>query len=129
MDVEEKLSIINPSGEAPQFITMERRWERVDGGSLVALIAHSPDPNIPDVRWENPFLSDIKGHGVQWHDDEIGVANCLMSLINAIRTDSEPTYGPQQSRLDQELILAIRASAEENGLPINIPLNEKYYKL
>ena len=127
LDVEEKLSILSPNREAPQFFTLEHRWERVDGGSLVALIAHSTDPNMPDVRWDNPFLSEIQGYGVQWHGDEIGVASCLMSLVNAIRTESEPIYGPKQARLDQELLLAIRASAEENGLPIKIPFSEKAF--
>jgi predicted dehydrogenase len=126
LDVEERLSILSSSGEAPQFITVERRWERVDGGSLVAIIAHTEDPKFPVIRWDNPFLSDTQRHGVQWHDDEIGVASCLMSLVNAIRNNAEPTYGPLQARLDQEIVLAIQASAKENGRPMNIPLSEEY---
>jgi hypothetical protein len=77
---------------------------------------------MPVVAWENPFRPHKQGHGVQWHDDEIGVAGCLMSLVNAVRTNSEPTYGPYQARLDQELILAIRQSSQQGGKPEKITL-------
>ncbi|MGC9349186.1 MAG: Gfo/Idh/MocA family protein [Anaerolineae bacterium] len=122
LDVEEKLSLLAPGGEAPRFITVERRWERCDGGALVAMVAHTGDPDLPIVRWDNPFRPEVQGHGVQWHDDEIGVASCLMSLIHAVRNDVEPTYGPHQARLDQELILAIRKSAKLGGEPVELPL-------
>lgn len=123
LDVEEKLSLLAPGRQAPHFITVERRWERVDGGALVAIVAHTGDPNQPIVQWDNPFRPTIKGHGVQWHDDEIGVASCLMSLVNAVRHDADPTYGPYQARLDQELILAIRKSADLGGKPVDLPLS------
>jgi predicted dehydrogenase len=123
LDVQEWLTLLAPGGEAPRFVTLERRWERVDGGALVAMLAHTGDPDLPVVRWDNPFCPSEKGRGVQWHDDEIGVAGCLMSLANAVRTGSEPTYGPLQARLDQELILAIRQSSLEGGRPIRLPLD------
>jgi hypothetical protein len=75
------------------------------------------------VRWDNPFRPLRQGHGVQWHDDEIGVAGCTMSLVNAIRNDTEPSYGPRQARLDQEIILAIRYSSLRGGEPIDLPLD------
>ena len=37
------------------------------------------------MRWENPFRPLVQGHGVQWHDDEIAVAGCIMSLVDAVR--------------------------------------------
>jgi predicted dehydrogenase len=123
LDVEEKLSLLAPGGEAPHFIHIERRWERVDGGALVAMVAHTGDPNLPIVRWENPFRPTRQGHGPQWHDDEIGVAGCLLSLVDAVNNDTEPTYGPLQGRLDQELILAIRTSSQQGGAPISLPLD------
>ncbi len=122
LDVEERLSLLAPGGEAPHFITLERRWERVDGGALVAMVAHTGDPQQPIVRWDNPFTPKPQGNGPQWHDDEIGVAGCILSLVNAIRTNTEPSYGPLQGRLDQELILAIRRSSAE-GRPIELPLS------
>ena len=123
LDVEERLSLLSPGGEAPRFVTIERRWERVDGGALVALVAHTGDPALPIVQWDNPFRPAVQGHGAQWHDDEIGVAGCLLSLIEAVRDGTEPTYGPHQGRLDQELILALRMSALEGGRPIQLPLD------
>lgn len=123
LEVQERLSLLAPGGEAPLFITLERRWERVDGGALVAMIAHTGDSAQPIVRWDNPFRPVRAGHGVQWHDDEIGVAACLMSLVNAVRNDVEPTYGPYQGRLDQEIILAIRQSSLAGGQPMRLPLD------
>ncbi len=123
LGVEERLTLLSPDGEAPLFITLERRWERNDGGALVAIVAHTGDSEQPIVTWENPFRPAKKGHGVQWHDDEIGVAGCLMSLVHAVRTDKAPTYGPHQARLDQEITLAIRLSSLAGGQPIELPLD------
>ena len=123
LDVEERLSLIMPGGEAPRFITLERRWERVDGGALIAMVAHTGDPDVPIVTWENPFRPAQQGHGVQWHDDEIGVAGCVISLVDAVRNGAEPTYGPHQGRLDQEIILALRQSSERDGQPVDLPLS------
>ena len=123
LEVQEWLSLIAPGGEAPRFITLERRWERNDGGALVAMVAHTGDPDLPIVTWENPFRPVVKGHGAQWHDDEIGVAGCLLSLVEAVRSGGEPTYGAQQARLDQELTLAIRISSQAGGAPVSLPLD------
>lgn len=123
IDVDERLSLLSPGGEAPHFITLERRWERVDGGALVAMLAHTGDPQQPIIRWDNPFRPITQGHGVQWHDDEIGVAGCLLSLVKAVQNDSQPTYGPQQARLDQEIILALKYSALNHGQPVKFPLD------
>jgi predicted dehydrogenase len=123
LDVEERLTLLAPGGEAPRFITLERRWERNDGGALIAMVAHTGDPDQPIVSWENPFRPARQGHGAQWHDDEIGVAGCLLSLVNAVRHQTEPSYGPHQARLDQELTLAIRISSQQGGQPIRLPLD------
>jgi hypothetical protein len=123
LDVQEWLTLLAPAGEAPRFITLERRWERVDGGALLGMVAHTGDPDRPIVRWDNPLHSAVQGRGVQWHDDEIGVASCLMSLVNAVREGTEPSYGPQQARLDQEITLALRRSSLESGQPIPLPLD------
>jgi predicted dehydrogenase len=123
LEVQEWLSLLAPSGEAPRFVTIERRWERNDGGALIEMVAHTGDPEQPIIIWDNPFRPARQGHGPQWHDDEIGVSGCLLSLLNAVRHDTEPTYGPHQARLDQELILAIRYSAQQGGLPVSLPLD------
>ena len=123
LEVEERLSLLAEGGEAPRFITIERRWERADGGALVAMLAHTGDRNQPIIRWDNPFRPKVQGHGQQWHDDEIGVAGCLISLADAIEHNTSPTYGPHQGRMDQELILALRQSAAEGGAPVKLPLS------
>jgi predicted dehydrogenase len=123
LEVKEWLSLLAAGGQAPHFITLERRWERVDGGALIAMVAHTGDPDQPVVQWDNPFRPAQQGHGRQWHDDEIGVAGCLMSLVTAVRNGTEPTYGSDQARLDQELILAIRQSSLEGGRPVQLPLD------
>ena len=122
LEVQEWLTLLAPGSEAPSFITLERRWERVDGGRLEALVAHTGNPDLPLVRWDNPFESPHSQHEPQWHDDEIGVAGCIMSLVRAVRENAPPSYGAQQARLDQEIILAIRQSAAEGGKPITLPL-------
>ena len=123
LDVEERLSLLAPGGEAARFVAVERRWERVDGGALAAIVAHTGDPDLPIVRWDNPFLRERPGVSPQWHDDEIGVAGCIMSLADAVKTGTPPSYGPRQARLDQELILALHRSAEQDGQPIGLPLD------
>ncbi len=123
LDVDERLSLLAPGGEAPLFITLERRWERVDGGALIAMVAHTGSPEQPIVTWENPFRPAVQGQGRQWHDDEIGVAGCLMSLVSAVRSGQEPSYGPLQARLDQEIVLAYRMSAMQGGAPVSLPLD------
>ncbi len=121
LDVQEQLTHLTASGGAPHLITLERRWERVDGGALSSMVAHTGDPDLPEVRWDNPFRPKQQGHGPQWHDDEIGVAGCLMSLVDAVRNGTEPSYGPYQARLDQELILALRESSANGGAPVELP--------
>lgn len=123
LELQERLSLLAPGGEAPRFITVERRWERVDGGALAAIVAHTGDADTPIVRWDNPFLRAAPGTSPQWHDDEIGVAGCVISLIDAVRSGAPPSYGPHQARLDQELILALRQSAAAGGQPVALPLH------
>ncbi len=123
IDVREQLTLLSPGGEAPRFVTLERRLERVDGGALIAMVAHTGDPDLPIITWENPFRPAVRGHGRQWHDDEIGVAGCIISLVNAVRHDTAPTYGPGQARLDQEIILAIQFSSQQGGAPMSLPLD------
>ena len=122
LDFDDRLSLLSPDGEASLFITIERRYERIDGGALIGVYAHTANPDIPTIAWENPFRPTRQGHGQQWHDDEIGVAGCLLSLLDAVREDKQPSYGPLQARLDQELILAIQKSSANGGKPVSIPL-------
>jgi hypothetical protein len=84
------------------------------------MIAHTGQPDLPIVRWDNPFLREAPGTTPHWHDDEIGVAGCIKSLVDAVRTQTPPSYGALQGRLDQALILALRQSAEQGGQPVEL---------
>jgi predicted dehydrogenase len=123
LDVQQQFSLLAPGGESPHFMKLERRLERVDGGALEAMIVHTGVPDLPMVRWDNPFYLPELGATPQWHDDEIAVASCIMSLMDAVRDGTEPSYGALQGRLDQELILAIRQSSAQGGQPISLPLD------
>ena len=114
---QEQLSLLTPGRDAPYIITLERR-EATPGGGLEAIVAHTGDPDVPEVTWVNPFRS-VAG----WKENEISVADLLMSLVTAVREDRAPAYGPHQGRQDQELVLAMRLSAREGGRPISLPLD------
>jgi hypothetical protein len=80
--------------------------------TLTELVALTPS----EVVWRNPFRA-------YYMDDEmIAVADCLMSLVHAIREDKPPEYGAQQARLDQELTLAMFESAKRSGASVTLPL-------
>ena len=122
LEVKEELSLLDPSREALQFITLERRWERNDGGALQALVAYTGNADQPVVRWDNPFFKALKSYGMQWNDDEIGIAGCIMSLVTAVRDNTEVSYGPAQGRLDQEIVLAMRKSSQLGGQSVSLPM-------
>ena len=63
----------------------------MDGGGLAAMLAQTGNLDLPIVRWENLFLATEQGCSMQRHDDTIAVAGCLMSLINAVQENKEPT--------------------------------------
>jgi hypothetical protein len=52
-----------------------------------------------------------------------------MSLVDAVRNGTEPSYGPHQARLDQELILALRQSSLEGDQPVRLPLDPAMQKI
>lgn len=119
-----ELTILGPGGEGNRAITLHRELERCDGGALVRYVAYTGLSDRPKIEWFNPFGSAPNGRNPEWHDDEIGVAGCLKSLVDAIRSGGEPSYGAAQGLLDQELILALRASAAASGSPVALPFEE-----
>ena len=44
-------------------------------------------------------------------------------IFGGMRGGGEPSYGAQQARLDQELILALRMSSAAGGEPVKLPLD------
>ena len=111
MAVDDKLTTLTPGGKDPQPIEIKRYFHNVGGmETLTELVALAS----PEIVWRNPFRA-------YYMDDEmIAVANCLMSLVNAIRENKSSEYGPRQARLDQELVLAMHASARNSGMSITL---------
>ncbi len=109
LDVEERLSLLAPGGEAPRFITLERRWERNDGGALVAMVAHTGDAGSADRALGQSLQAAAPGarHPVARRRDRRSRLSAQPGGRRA-HTAAEPSYGPHQARLDQEIILAIR---------------------
>jgi len=116
------LTLLEKDGAAPRPISIEKRLERVDGGNLQYLAARTGDDNHHLIRWDNPFASPAGGQGYTWEDDQIGVASCIMNLVNAVKNNTEVPYGPHQARLDQEITLAIKKSSAL-GMPVMLPLD------
>jgi predicted dehydrogenase len=113
MSLGEKMTILTPDGKDPQPIEVERHFHNIGGmETLSELVARTS----PEIVWCNPFRA-------YYMDDEmIAVADCLMSLVRAIREDCPPEYGASQARLDQEIALAMYESARNSGKVISLPL-------
>jgi len=56
--------------------------------------------------------------------DEIAIADAWLSLYNAIEHSEPLNYGAENARKDMELIIAVRESALQGGLKIQLPLRE-----
>jgi predicted dehydrogenase len=119
MAIDDKLTTLTPDGKDPQPIEIKHYFHNVGGmETLTELVALTS----PEIVWRNPFRA-------YYMDDEmIAVADCLMSLVNAIRENKSPEYGALQARLDQELVLAMHESARSLGALISLPLPQESIK-
>ena len=111
MAVGDQLTLLTHDGKDPQPVYLERRFHNVGGmETLSEIIAHTQ----PEVVWRNPFRA-------YYMDDEmIAVADCLVSLVDAIREGKPAEYGPLQARTDQAVTLAIGESARQQGAPVEV---------
>ena len=114
MAVGDRLTLLSVDGKDPRPVEIQRFFHNVGGmETLSSLVARTE----PEIAWQNPFRQ-------YYMDDEmIAVADCLMSLVKAIRQGSEPEYGPLQARRDQELALAMQDSAASGGAPVQLPVD------
>ncbi len=102
----------NANAYEPQLFNIE-----VEGRQVLERISLG----LPDqeIAWQNPYahlgIGENNGRGVDMADQ-------LMSIANAVLHDSEPTYGVQEARLDQEMSLAASESALMNKQPLAFPL-------
>jgi predicted dehydrogenase len=112
---DDRLTTLTSNGKDPQPIEIRRFFHNVGGmETLTELVALTS----PEIVWRNPFRA-------YYMDDEmIAGADCLMSLVKAIREDTMAEYGPLQARLDQELTLAMHESARNSGASVRLPLQQ-----
>ncbi|MCG9127159.1 Gfo/Idh/MocA family oxidoreductase [Candidatus Poribacteria bacterium] len=106
--------ILNEDTDTQIPINIVRKTNNVDGyETLAALVADTK----PEVVWENPL------HNYPLSDGEITVASELMSLVNAVRNDTEPEYGAYNGRKDREIDVAMSMSWNNNGEPVSFPFD------
>jgi len=113
---DDRLTTLTSDRKDPQPIEIKRYFHNVGGmETLTELVAHTS----PEIVWRNPFRA-------YYMDDEmIAVADCLLGLVNAIREDKFPEYGPLQARLDQEVTLAMYESARNSGASVRLPMQRE----
>ena len=92
-----ELTSIGPDSHGPRPLVIQRELERCDGGALKCIRALTGDSDLPVVEWHNPFAQREDGYNPEWHDDEIGVAGCIQSLLDAIRNGTAPTLCVRES--------------------------------
>lgn len=108
---DELLSGAQSTGVLPQRFTSERNGVEV----LERLEVGLPEQRI---TWENPFQQ------YPLSEDQVQVADELLSIANAVRADTEPAYGAPAARLDQEMDIATLESGGKDRTTIPLPLQE-----
>lgn len=95
---------------------IQERYEEIDGERVLAAVQVDTDP---PVIWENPYAK----YRVSGQDD-VAKAAILHSLHRAVTENIEPEYGVPGGRLDFEMWVAVRESAERGSVWMDLPLAE-----
>lgn len=95
-----------------EWVTGER-----DGESVLEAVRVNTDP---PVVWENPYAR----YGIS-EMDNIAKAALLESIHRAAVEDVEPIYGAANARRDQEIAIALQASAWRGNQWVELPLTEE----
>ena len=103
------LSGAQSSPVSPRRVTSKR-----DGVEILERL----EVALPDqlISWENPFSR------YPLSEDQVQVADELLSIATAVRENAEPAYGAQAARLDQEMNFAMLESSERDRTTIPLPL-------
>ncbi len=111
MALGDELTLLSKDGKNPAPIRIERRIHNIGGMEVLAeVVAHTDPP----IHWRNPFSH-------YFMDDEmIAEAAGLQSLIDAVRTGVPPEYGPENARADQAIYVAMKRSAQQGGVPVEV---------
>jgi predicted dehydrogenase len=103
--------------DGARAITIER-VEDDSTGVLHTVLAKFHDGSGRVIEWGNPWRKRLADLGTNWTDDNLAVAGCVRSLVDAVRENKQPTYGPHQARLDQAVAAAIWESSKAGGVKV-----------
>ena len=118
--VGEEIHVVPPedleSGAKSVGYQPKRTTIDVDGTEVIEKI----ELELPDqlITWENPLRRYPLTEG------QIPVADELLSLANAVLNNTEPKYGAQLGRQDQEMNIAMSESAKQSRVTLNFPLTD-----
>ena len=102
--------VLSREGETHPIVIRRQETDIAGVNVLEAYVVEAE----PEVVWENPFRE------YPLTDSQVALACCLTNLENAIRNDTDLEYGFLNARTDREIDIAIGASAENNGIGIEI---------
>lgn len=92
--------------------------QEIDESAAVPSLTRVYVETDPPIVWENPYRDLPIGAGA----DDIGRADILAGMCRAIGADTTPAYGAANARLDQEVLIALRESARDDGAWVALPL-------
>lgn len=101
---------------AEEHYPIESVQKDVGGSEVLEAVRVNTDP---PVVWENPYAR----YGIS-ETDSIAKAAIMESMYRAVVEDTEPLYGGENARRDQELCIALKESAWRGSEWIDLPLRE-----
>ena len=106
----DRLALPGQDGRSKE-LAFESEMVEVNGEKVVSRLRVNTDP---PVVWENP----LSRYGAA----EDALLDMLTAMHRAITEDTEPGYGAENARRDQELLMALRESALLGSQPVELPL-------
>jgi predicted dehydrogenase len=118
--VGEEIHIVHPAdlenGAKSVAYQPQRTMIDVDGVAVVEKI--ELELRDQGLTWENPLRHYPLSEG------QIAVADELLSIANAVISDTEPEYGAWRGRQDQEMSIAMSESARRSRETLTFPLTD-----
>ena len=104
------------AAERERHYPIEWVYDEINGQEVLQCVQVNTDP---PVVWENPY----RGYGIS-DDDAVSKATYLESIYRAVVEDQPLVYGAENARRDMELWIAIRESAWQGNVWVDLPLTE-----
>ena len=118
--VGEEIHIVHPedleTGARSVAYTPKRTTTDVDGVQVVEKIELELRDQV--ITWENPLRRYPLTEG------QVAVADELLSIANAVLNNSEPEYGAQLGRQDQEMNIGMSESARRSRETLTFPITD-----